>query len=121
MPLQTAAWNGRIGGVAADLVIGSVSASGSVSLSLNGVAVAGFWDEDGQKLTFVFSAPQQKGMQIYTGYLFTDPTNLVGVSGTIVFTLVGIVDNFGTQSPQPGPTPTAKASSFGWYFQTGVD
>ena len=125
MALQTGTWAASVGGENLPLTITSVGANGSVKATLGpeqigGLNCAGFWDEDSQRLSLISSG--QGGSLMLTGYQFTDPINITGVSGSVIFTLAGIVDYFGTQPPnQPGPAPSAKQSSFGWYAQIGVD
>jgi hypothetical protein len=67
-------------------------------------------------------APEQL-VQVYVGYLFTDSVNLLNVTGSIVFTLVGEVQQFQANVALPGNTSAANAkrSVFGWYAQIGVD
>ena len=119
MPLQTGSWTANFGGQNAQLTIVNVSANGQVDLTIGLVSYGGFWDEDAQRLSIISKG--QGAVQEFTGYLFTDPVNIAGVNGAVIFTLVGIVENFGTPPRLVGPVPTAKRSSFGWYAQIGVD
>jgi hypothetical protein len=68
--------------------------------------------------------------QTFVAYLFTDPVKLLGVNGSVVFTLTGSATTFrpaGGRTPagpifQPfGPFATAKRSVFGWYAQIGIE
>jgi hypothetical protein len=119
MPLQSGSWNANINGNVINLQIGAVGSQGAVNATFQPAANAasGFWDEDSQKLTLCL--PSAVAQEVYTGYLFTDSINLLGITGSVIFTLAGFVECF-----QPGPpfvTPTAKRSVFGWYAQIGVD
>lgn len=121
MPLQTGNWTASFGGQKVQLSITNVSATGQVTATVNQTPYGGLWDDDSKRLSLITSTPRA-GMQVCTGYLFIDKVNIAGVNGAVVFTLAGIVENFGTQAiNQHGPAPTAKSSSFGWYAQIGVD
>ena len=115
MPLQVGNWTANVGGVPAALYIGSVDTNGRVTgyFGVTSAYLSGFWDEDSQRLTLL------RWPQVFVGYLFSDPVNLTGVNGTVVFTLTGVVENFSAGGA--GPSPTAKRSAFGWYAQIGVD
>lgn len=120
MALQTGAWSANIGGVPMALTIESITAKGAVTASLPGASFCnGFWDEDEQSLTFVVFSPQAP-MQIFTGYLFTDSVNVMGVSGSVFLTLAGTFESYPVTGVL-GPAPSAKRSAFGWYAQIGVD
>ena len=125
MPLQAGTWAANVGGENLPLNITGVFPDGSVEATLGpgstgGIKYAGFWDEDSQRLCLIASG--NAGSLMLTGYLFTDQVNLTGVVGSVIFTLAGVIDFFGTPSANlPGPTPTAKRSSYGWYAQIGVD
>jgi hypothetical protein len=115
MPLQAGNWIANVGGVQTQLNIIGVDPQGNVT-ALFAIAASetpGFWDEDSQRLTLLSST------QLFVGYLFTDPVNLTGVSGSVVFTLAGVVEDI--MPSGIGPAPTAKRSAFGWYAQIGVD
>ena len=114
MPLQPGKWIANVGGQATQLTIERVDPDGGVGAYFpTNPGSAGRWDEDSQRLTLL-SWPQ-----LFVAYLFTDPINLTGVSGTVFFTLAGVVDNFSYGGI--GPSPTAKRLTFGWYAQIGVD
>ena len=119
MPLQTGTWTANVGGVPTHLNIIGVDANGRVNGYFGtSVSNAGaFWDEDSQRLTLL-NWPANSPPQVFVGYLFTDPVNLTGVSGSVVFTLAGVVEDL---PGAWGPAPTAKRSAFGWYAQIGVD
>jgi len=131
MPLQTGSWTANVGGVPTQIQITGMDGQGNVSGNISGNSFSGFWNEDSQRITFLL-APLTVGenlsIQIFVGYLFTDPVNLTGASGTVFFTLTGYVEDFltgVTANPAPpgliGPPPSAKCSLFGWYAQIGVD
>ncbi|HYW48241.1 MAG TPA: hypothetical protein VE959_35585 [Bryobacteraceae bacterium] len=125
MPLTSGKWTVNINGNVTTLQINPVDSSGAVTAALQGALISdvspfsGFWDEDAQKLT-LFPPLSLPLFEVYTGYLFTDPINLAGVTGSVIFTLVGFVECF-----QPITAfltaNTAKRSVFGWYAQIGVD
>ncbi|MBV8373080.1 MAG: hypothetical protein JOY69_07440 [Candidatus Eremiobacteraeota bacterium] len=127
MPLQIGTWKASVGGQNVQLNITNVSADGIINATLGPGGVgdtryAGFWDEDSQRLCLISSPTENAGSPMFTGYLFTDPVNLTGVGGSVIFTLAGVVEYFGMPAGiPPGPEPTAKRSSFGWYAQIGVD
>jgi hypothetical protein len=117
MPLQAGDWTANVGGTQMQLKIIGVDPQGNVT-ALFGFAASeapGFWDEDSQRLTLLSAT------QLFVGYLFTDPVNLTGVSGSVVFTLAGVVEDVIPPAGGIGPAPTAKRSAFGWYAQIGVD
>lgn len=113
MPLQQGTWSANLNGVQTQLKITGVDAQGRVNGSWSSTDGWGFWDEDAQRLTF-FVWPH-----LLVGYLFTDPINLTGVNGTVIFTLAGSFETF--PDPAAGEFPSAKRSNFGWYAQIGVD
>jgi hypothetical protein len=122
MPLQAGSWTANFGGVPSQLQITGVDAQGNVSGSIAGNPISGFWDEDSQRITLL-RAPSP-GFQLFVGYLFTDPINLTGLTGSVHFTLTGYVEDFSMQAQAPthiGPPPSAKRSVFGWYAQIAVD
>jgi hypothetical protein len=129
VPLQIGTWLINVGGLGVgNLVIAGVDAQGNVSATLGPSGrLSGFWDEDAQKLTltlFPVNTQIPTVVQIFVGYLFTDPVNLLGVTGSVFFTLAGHVENFipmGGAIFRLGPPATAKRSVFGWYAQIGVD
>jgi hypothetical protein len=92
-------------------------AQGVVTATVQAIPMSGFWDEDAQKLTLLLE--DTSNSEVYTGYLFTDPINLAGQSGSVIFTLAGFVECF--QPISPFVAATAKRSVFGWYAQIGVD
>ena len=114
MPLQAGDWAANVGGTQMQFKISGVDPQGNVTalFVFAGLEAPGFWDEDSQRLTLLRST------QLFVGYLFTDPVNLTGVSGSVVFTLAGVVEDL---PGAWGPAPTAKRSAFGWYAQIGVD
>jgi hypothetical protein len=132
LPLPTGTWITSIGGKRQSLEISSVDASGQVVggvrllptalITLNGV-----WDEDGQKLTLVgplvpVAPGDLRAPFIATAYLFSDPINLTGVIGSVIFTLCGQIEYFAQNDPDPlGLSPSARRSAFGWYAQIGID
>jgi hypothetical protein len=123
MPLQAGTWTLNINGSMNEFTI-AVGSAGNVSGTL-GLAtpliVNGFWDETAQKITMISAlVGGGQAVQIYVGYLFTDPVNLLGVTGSIIFTLVGEVQQF-QGSVNLGTNASAKRSVFGWYAQIGVD
>ena len=119
MPLQSGSWSANINGNVINLQISAVGPQGAVTavFQVAANAASGFWDEDSQKLTLAL--PSGVAQEVYTAYLFTDSINLLGVTGSVIFTLAGFVECF--QSAAPFVTPTAKRSVFGWYAQIGVD
>ena len=124
MPLPTGTWIASFAGSAVRLAITSVEPSGMVSGQVlnTGNPVSGAWDEDGQKLTFVVlpTAALRAATLVATGYLFTDPVNLTGVVGSVVFTLAGQIEYYALDDFF-GLNPTARRAAFGWYAQIGVD
>lgn len=104
------------------LSISSVDASGNVTCEFPGGATwSGHWNDDQQTLMLVGYDPNSRQpIEVLTGYLFRDPVNLFGVSGSVFFTLVGITEIF-YGNGTVGPAPSAKCSTFAWYAQIGVD
>ncbi|MBV9700156.1 MAG: hypothetical protein JO078_08530 [Candidatus Eremiobacteraeota bacterium] len=121
MPLQAGNWTASIAGMPTQLQIKSVDQGGLVTGTIGSLTGQGYWDEDSQKL-FLLCSFAGGPAQVFIAYLFTDSVNLTGVTGTVVFTLAGYVQDFTEQSLQiVGPTPSAKRPIFGWYAQIGVD
>ena len=125
MPLQHGTWTINVAGAGTTtLQIEAVDSQGNLTGQINSIPCTGFWDELAQKLTVpVVSAESPIILQILVGYLFTDPVNLLGVTGSVILTLAGYVESF---SPSVSlvanaPAVTAKQTSFGWYAQIGVD
>ena len=124
MPLQIGNWLANIAGRNVPLDITNIGSDGAVTATLapagsSPITCQGFWDEDSQRLCII--SQETSGSVMFTGYLFTDPVNLMGVRGSVFFTLAGIAEYFGASSSQTNPMPSAKRSSFGWYAQIGVD
>jgi hypothetical protein len=125
MPLPIGNWTAVVNGTIAQLQINSVNADGFILNADFSIpapqppSVQGIWDEDAQKLLLFVSAQGDSGalFGIFAGYLFTDPVNLTGVTGSVIFTLSGEVECF----VATGLSATAKRSSFGWYAQIGID
>jgi hypothetical protein len=115
MPLQTGSWIANLGGVTSPFQIQSVDAQGNVTFAIAQSAGFGFWDEDSQRLYLITSPQGNPPWQTFVAYLFQDSVNLTGVTGSIIFTLVGFFEDFG------GSNVTAKRSTFGWYAQIGID
>jgi hypothetical protein len=131
VPLQLGDWTFNLlgaatGGLSIDVVGTDGSVTGLLALpgQLEGFPITGFWDEAGQKLSMsLASAANPIIQQVFVGYLFTDSVNVLGVTGSVIFTLTGYVENFApvlNLAPN-GPAVTAKRSIFGWYAQIGVD
>ncbi len=123
MPLPTGTWIANFGGNRRSLVIDSVDASGQVSGSILEIPspIRGIWDEDAQKLTFFSSAVLARfSTFVATAYLFSDPINLTGTTGSVIFTLAGAVEYYAFRDFL-GLNPSARRSAFGWYAQIGVD
>ena len=127
MPLPTGKWIASIGGKRQSLAINAVDDSGQVSGNLPDIpsVINGVWDEDGQKLTLFGLQVQEIGENvpapfILTAYLFSDPINLTGVSGSVIFTLTGTIEYYALNDPI-GLNPSARRSVFGWYAQIGID
>lgn len=127
MPLQIGNWVANINGnviTSIGLQINSVDSQGAVTAAFltsatSASAANGFWDEDSQKLTLFLGQSLVEGAEIFTGYLLTDSINLLGVTGSVIFTLAGFFECF--QSKSPFVAAAAKRSVFGWYAQIGVD
>jgi hypothetical protein len=119
MPLQSGTRSASLNGNVSTVQIGSVGVGGVVSATVGPFSAGGFWDEDAQKLTLFVGASSAGGPEVYTAYLFTDPVNLTGVTGSVIFTLTGFVECF--QVTSPFVVGAAKRSVFGWYAQIGVD
>jgi hypothetical protein len=125
VPLQTGTWIANFGGRRHSLAINAIDSAGQVSGMLVEIAnpIRGIWDEDGQRLTFFASISQVGGTAgtfVATGYLFSDPINLTGATGSVIFTLAGSVEYFALQDTL-GLNPSARRSAFAWYAQIGVD
>jgi len=116
MPLETGKWTINENGTVDQLTIINVDVAGSVSGTLFGAPISGFWNEASQKLTFVSPTPENlaQGEKLYTGFLFTDQFRMPGVRGGTVFTLAGYFTAFGTG------TASVDRPTFGWYAQIGV-
>ncbi|MFY9883986.1 MAG: hypothetical protein WAL67_02610 [Candidatus Cybelea sp.] len=119
MPLQTGTWKINAGGTVGQLVITSVDGLGNVTGSLTSgfagiksVSIAGIWDEVAQRLMLVVNT-LLSGAQTYTGFLFKDSLRMPGVTGSVVFTLVGSFQVFSLPA-------TTDQFEFGWYAQIGV-
>ena len=97
MPLQSGTWNASINGNASAVQIITVGPGGTIRATVGPVAAIGFWDEDAQKLTLFLETSSVGDTEVYTAYLFTDPINLTGVSGSVIFTLAGFVECFQSQ------------------------
>jgi hypothetical protein len=126
MPLQLGGWTFNVAGAGVTtLEIQAVDTAGDVTATLGDIPYIGFWDEAAQKLTLsLVSAEDFVTQQVLVGYLFTDSVNLLGVTGSVILTLTGYVENFTSALTilQPSwPVATAKRSVFGWYAQIGVD
>jgi hypothetical protein len=123
MPLQVGTWTMNVGGTVTQLQILKVDSQGNGLANIGAdpalaVSLLAVWDEDSQKLMLLSSA------QIFVGYLFTDTVNLTGVTGSVLFTLVGSAESFRldqNQATQQIGQPTARRSTLGWYAQIGVD
>ena len=127
MPLQSGQWTVNVNGILlpGGITINGVDPQGNVSATSPDINfVGGFWDEDAQKLTLLLRIltvpPDPFVPQIMVGYLFTDSVNLLGVSGTVFFTLAGSLHSFSSTNIPVG-TATAKRPVVGWYAQIGVD
>jgi hypothetical protein len=81
--------------------------------------IRGFWDEDGQKILLLATAGTLAipVILVFTGYMFTDPMNTTGVTGSVIFAIAGEVESFGAANE----ATSARRSTFGWYAQIGVD
>jgi hypothetical protein len=120
MPLQTGTWKINAGGTLGELVIAGVDGQGNVTGTLTSgfagiksASIGGTWDEAAQRLILVVNT-LLTGAQTYTGFLFKDSLRMPGITGSVVFTLVG---SFQVFSSPPG---TADQFEFGWYAQVGV-
>ena len=114
MPLQTGVWSLNSNGALGQLAITGVDPAGTVTGTLTasgGTAstIAGFWDENSQKLSIAV------GYQAFTGFMFEDQYRMPGITGAVVFTLAGFVEEF-TSTGGAG----AGRAVFGWYAQIGV-
>ncbi|MCM3340512.1 hypothetical protein M3650_18165 [Paenibacillus sp. MER TA 81-3] len=99
------------------LQIQNIGNDGTVTGTIFGEPLIGFWDENSLKLTFqrlTTSSPTPQNpyqvlnataIQIYTGYLFTDVTN------RSLYTLAGSFEAF------HGTGGTASKTVFGWFAQ----
>lgn len=131
MPLEIGTWTLDASGIVGQLNIQSVDSNGTVNggLSTAGLApfsILGFWDEQAQKIVFqVFPpvpGPNVVGaIQVYTGFMFTDPLRLSQTAGDAVFTLAGTFQVLPTAGQASFVTGTAGKSEFGWYAQIGVN
>jgi hypothetical protein len=130
LPLPTGTWITSIGGKRQSLEIISVDDSGQVVGQVRLlpdalISLYGVWDEDGQKLTLVGSQGQGGEGEVpapfmATAYLFSDPINLTGVTGDVIFTLCGQIEYFALNDLF-GLSPSARRSAFGWYAQIAID
>jgi hypothetical protein len=126
MPLQTGKWTANFDGEVTQLQIDSVDNAGHVTGTIGGgYPFSGFWDEDSQHLTFLVfprpAVPAVAKVQIFVGYLFTDPVNLTGSAGSVFFTLTGYIQDFTSGGFVGSSGATARRSLFGWYAQIGVE
>ncbi|MBV8364446.1 MAG: hypothetical protein JO033_01100 [Acidobacteriaceae bacterium] len=116
MALQVGAWTANVSGTPTYITINDVDTEGNVNGFVGpNPLTGGFWDEDAQRIVLVCL------QQVYVGYLFTDTINLIAPSGSVILTLSGYVQDYGSTTGGMGPNPTAKRSVFGWYAQIGVD
>jgi hypothetical protein len=125
VPLQLGTWTINVAGAGTTTFqIMAVDSQGNLTGQVGAFPFTGFWDELAQKLTVsLVSAESPIVLQILVGYFFTDSVNLLGVTGSVIFTLTGYVENFVPvlNLVVNGPAVTAKQSVFGWYAQIGVD
>jgi hypothetical protein len=119
MPLQTGTWKINAGGTVGQLAITGVDGQGNVTGTLTSgfagiksASIAGIWDEAAQRLMLVVNT-LLSGAQTYTGFLFKDSLRMPGITGSVVFTLVGSFQVF-------SPPATTDQFEFGWYAQIGV-
>jgi len=117
MPLPTGHWTLMNDGIRGDLWIQSVDISGNLAgtwslLGGDSYTILGYWDEVAQKLLFFAHN------SVYTGFLFQDGSRMPGLTGSIVFTLVGYFIN---SSASPGISASPDRHSFGWLAQIGQD
>jgi len=104
----------NVGGTVTKLQIVSLDPQGNVAATIGANPSLAVWDEDSQKLMLLSFG------QLFFGYLFTDKINLTGVTGTVLFTLVGSAESF-REDLNPIGQPTLNHSTLGWYAQIGVD
>jgi hypothetical protein len=104
--------NGHLG----DLVITSIDASGNLNGTVFGQPIIGFWDEDGQKITFmrIIDAGDPSKTQIYTGYRFRTEGGCEDGVGDVCDTLTGSFEAFS------GTGGSADRSVYGWYAFAGI-
>jgi hypothetical protein len=111
MPLPAGIWTMNLNGTLQQLNITAVDSAGNMTGLLTSTfdtAVSGFWDEVSQKLSFVSSLANQS----YAAFLFQDTFRMPGISGSVVFTLVGSFQDFALLS--------SDRLAFGWYAQIGL-
>jgi hypothetical protein len=111
MPLPTGIWTMNLNGTLQQLNITAVDSAGNMTGVLTSTfdtVVSGFWDEVSQKLSFASSLAGQS----YAAFLFQDTFRMPGISGAVVFTLVGSFQAFGLLS--------SDRLAFGWYAQIGL-
>jgi hypothetical protein len=103
-------WTINLNGTLQQLNIAAVDSAGNMAGVLltppTESEVSGFWDEVSQKLSFVSIS------QSFAGFLFQDQFRMPGISGAVVFTLVGNFQDFGVGS--------SDRLAFGWYAQIGA-
>lgn len=123
MPLQSGVWSVSSAAIPeTELSITGVDQFGNVSGNFGGkgipLPIRGYWDEDGQRLQLLaLAGPNASPVAlVFSGYLFTDPLNTTGVTGSVIFTLAGEVEFYSAVAGA-----TARRSTFGWYAQIGVD
>lgn len=121
MPLETGTWTINANGTLGQLVIAGVDPAGNVTgnIDIPGVMtfpIMGFWSEASQRIVFSLLSLSVSGPLnvAYTGFLFRDQLRMPGITGSIVFTLVGCFEAF------QGSGGTPQKFLFGWYAQIGV-
>ena len=125
MPLQRGPWQLDMNGTQGTLTIDSVDAPGLVTGTLtsgphpgDSYPIIGRWDEAGKRLVFHTAAtdfPLLPGnfSMAFTGYLFRDSMRMPGLTGGVVYTLVGHYLAFSDAG-------TTDQHEFGWYAQIGL-
>jgi len=117
MSFPTGAWEINANGYRGRLEIPSVDGAGNLvnsSLTMTSPApepaskVTGFWDDDGQKITFIRVIDQNNPEinQVYTGYMFD---NHLDKANPVTHTLTGEFEAF------KGTGGVANRSLYGWF------